>query len=233
MKRNFVFSIIIIATFFSANKLKAQDATILVQKVKTKLEQVNDYVAEGKMKTDVAFIKAPVGKVKVYFKKPNKFKLKRDGGISLLPKGGISVNMRSIIETNDYTVIPAGSVVVNGINTKVVKLLPNNDNSDIVLSTLYIDETNLVIIKATTTTKENGTYNIEMQYGKYINYALPDKVTFSFSTKDYKMPKGITLEFDSDLTPEDRIKMKNKKGRIELNYTSYTINKGVDDSIFK
>lgn len=233
MNRNFIFSIIVIAIVFPLIKLKAQDATTLVQKVKTKLEQVTDYVAEGKMKTDVAFIKAPVGKVKVYFKKPDKFKLKRDGGISLLPKGGISVNMRSIIETNNYTVIPAGDIVVNGIKTKIVKLLPNNDNSDIVLSTLYIDETNLIIIKATTTTKENGTYNIEMQYGKYINYALPDKVVFSFNTKDYKMPKGITLEFDSDLTPEDRIKMKNKKGRIELNYSSYIINKGVDDSVFK
>ncbi len=233
MNRNFIFSIIVIVIVFPLIKLKAQDATTLVQKVKTKLEQVNDYVAEGKMKTDVAFIKAPVGKVKVYFKKPDKFKLKRDGGISLLPKGGISVNMRSIIETNDYTVIPAGDIVVNGIKTKIVKLLPNNDNSDIVLSTLYIDETNLIIIKATTTTKENGTYNIEMQYGKYITYALPDKVVFSFNTKDYKMPKGITLEFDSDLTPEDRMKMKNKKGRIELNYSSYIINKGVDDSVFK
>ena len=100
MNRNFIFSIIVIVIVFPLIKLKAQDATTLVQKVKTKLEQVNDYVAEGKMKTDVAFIKAPVGKVKVYFKKPDKFKLKRDGGISLLPKGGISVNMRSIIETN-------------------------------------------------------------------------------------------------------------------------------------
>lgn len=69
--------------------VNAQDVTTLINKVKAKLDAVNDYEADGKMKTDVAFIKAPLGKVKVYFKKPNKFRLKKDGGISLLPKGGV------------------------------------------------------------------------------------------------------------------------------------------------
>jgi len=53
--------------------------TALVTKVKAKLDQVNDYEADGNMKTDVSFIKAPIGKVKVYFKKPNKFRLKKRG----------------------------------------------------------------------------------------------------------------------------------------------------------
>ena len=42
----------------------------LIEKVAQKLALVNDYVAEGTMKTDVSFIKASLGKVKVYFKKP-------------------------------------------------------------------------------------------------------------------------------------------------------------------
>jgi len=51
----------------------------LIEKVAQKLAQVNDYVAEGVMKTDVAFIKASLGKVKVYFKKPNLLKVKKEG----------------------------------------------------------------------------------------------------------------------------------------------------------
>ena len=106
----------------------------LVKRVKTKLDLVNDYEADGNMKTDVSFIKAPIGKVKVYFKKPNHFRLKKNGGISLLPKGGVSVNMSSLIATNDFVAIAAGESMVNGTTTKVVKLLPSNDNSDIVLT---------------------------------------------------------------------------------------------------
>ena len=211
----------------------SQDATALVNKVKAKLNQVNDYIAEGKMKTDVAFIKAPVGKVKVYFKKPNKFKLKRDGGISILPKGGVTVNMSSLLTSDNFMAIASGEAVVNGTKVKVIKLLPTTENSDVVLSTIYIDEANLLIVKATTTTKENGSFEIEMSYGKFINYALPDKLIFSFNTKDYKIPKGVTLEFEEEAKQTEAEKIKRKKGRIEIIYTNYTINKGIDDAIFK
>lgn len=220
--------------FVLAAAVEAQDMTPLVMKVKAKLDLVNDYEAEGRMKTDVAFIKAPVGKVKVYFRKPNKFRLKKDGGISLLPKGGVSVNMNSLITTADFIALAAGDAVVNGVKTKVVKLLPANENSEIVLTTLYIDEPNLVVRKAVTTTRENGTYEMEMSYGQYLQYGLPDKVVFAFNTKDYKLPKGITLEFDDNEKPlTEAEKIKNRKGRVEITYTSYLINKGVPESVFR
>jgi len=211
----------------------SQDMTELVNKVRAKLDQVNDYVAEGSLKTDVSFIKAPVGRVKVYFKKPDKFKLKKEGGISILPRGGVSINLSSIVATNNFAAIAAGESTVNGIQTKVVKLLPTDENSEIILSTLYIDESNQLVARAVTTTKENGTYEITMAYGKYIKFGLPDKVTFSFNTKDYKLPKGVTLEFDEDEKPSDLDRLKNRKGKVEIKYSSYVINEGMDDDVFK
>jgi len=222
----FIFQSIALAGF-------SQDMRALVQKVKAKLDLVNDYVAEGKMKTDVAFIKAPVGKVKIFYKKPNLFKLKRDHGISILPKGGVSVNMSSVIATTNYVALYAGDAVIDGVKTKIVKLLPMNDNSDIVLTTMYIDEPNLLIKKAVTTTKENGSFEMQFSYGAYSKYGLPDKVIFGFNTKDYKMPKGITLEFEDGDKPTAAEKLKGKKGRVEITYTSYSINQGVSDDVFK
>ncbi|GAC1440295.1 MAG: hypothetical protein NVSMB63_06500 [Sediminibacterium sp.] len=212
----------------------SQDMRPLVMKVKMKLDQVNDYEAEGKMKTNVAFIKAPVGRVKVYFKKPDKFRLRKEGGISLLPKGGVSVNMSSLINTSDFIALDAGEAEVGGTRTKVVKLLPGSENSEVVLTTLYIDEANLLIRKAVTTTKENGTYDIEMSYGQLARYGLPDKVIFTFNTKNYKLPKGIALEFDDTDKPVSAAdQLKNKKGRVEILYTHYLINKGIPDALFK
>jgi outer membrane lipoprotein-sorting protein len=229
MKKLVIFSLMITFSFAAI----AQDMTALINKVKAKLDQVNDYTAEGVLKTDVTFIKAPAGKVKVYFKKPNKFKLKKDGGISILPKGGVSVNTSSMIMTDNYVALAAGESVVEGVKTKIVKLLPTDENSEVVLSTLYIDEANLLVRKAITTTKDNGTYEIGLTYGKYTNYGLPDKIVFSFNTKDYKLPKGVTLEFDEGEKKSDADKLKNKKGKVEITYNTYTINKGVDDSVFK
>lgn len=211
-----------------------QDMTVLVMKVKAKLDLVKDYIADGRMKTDVVFIKAPIGNVKVFFRAPNKFRLKKDGGISLLPKGGVSVNMNSLITTTDFVALSAGEIVIGGTKTRIVKLLPADENNEIVLTTLYIDEANLLVRKAVTTTKESGTYEIQMSYGAYAQFGLPDKVVFSFNTKDYKLPKGITLEFEDDekkLTESEKIK--NRKGRVEITYTNYVINKGVPDSVFK
>jgi len=209
----------------------SQDMMPLIKKVKEKLDKVNDYTATGKMKTDVAFIKVPIGKVTVYYKKPNKFKIKKDGGISVLPKGGVSVTMNNILSEKDFVAISAGKQKVGNFMTTVVKLVPTSETSDVVLSTLYIDETDNVIRKAITTTKENGTYEIEMTYGKYLAYGLPDKVIFSFNTKDYKMPKGVTLDFgDEDKAKKDAAKA--KKGKVEITYSSYEINKGVSDSVF-
>ena len=54
-----------------------------------------------------------------------------------------------------------------------------------------------------------------MSYGKYINYGLPDKVVFSFNTKDYKLPKGISLEFDDGQKSSDMEKLKIEKAVLK------------------
>jgi outer membrane lipoprotein-sorting protein len=124
--------------------------------------------------------------------------------------------------------------MIGDTKVKVVKLLPEDDNGDVVLSTLYIDEANLVIRKAKTTTRENGSYELEMTYGKYIEYGLPDKIIFTFNTKDYKLPKGVTFDFDDGSRAKKTTdKAKNKKGRAEITIYTYSINKGVADSVFK
>lgn len=228
-----VAAMLVLTFFFILHSSFKRELTAdeLLKKVKTKMDKVNDYVATGKMKTDVVFIKAPIANIKSYFKKPNRFAIKRDGGVSLLPKGGVSVNVSSLLLTEDYTAIDAGKTTVGTTPVRIVKLLPTSDNSDVVLTTMYIDEANLLIRKASTTTRENGTYDMEMQFGKYAEWGLPDKVVFSFNTKDYKLPKGITLEYDDGSKKAEL--PKNKKGRVEISYSSYIINKGVTEAMLK
>jgi outer membrane lipoprotein-sorting protein len=209
----------------------AQDADVLIKKIKAKIDLVNNYEAAGTMKTNVTFLKVPEAQVKIYFKKPNLLKIKNEKGISFVPKGAVSINLSNIISGNQYTAIDAGYDNIGTVKTKVIKLLPVDDNADVVLSTLYIDEAKLVVLKAKTTTRENGSYQLEMVYGKYANYCLPDKLTFTFNTKDYKLPKGVTFDFDDGTN--NKPAEKNKNGKAEINFSSYSINKGVDDAVFK
>jgi hypothetical protein len=208
----------------------AQDANSLLGKVKAKMNQVQDYAAKGTMKTDVVFIKVPVAPIESYYMKPDKFQITRKSGVSLLPKGGIGINLSSLILTNEYTIIDAGEIEWQKLKLKVIKLIPLSDVSHIVLTTLYIDPVLHLIRRASTTTKENGTYELEMYYNKYSAWGLPDRVVFQFNTKDYKLPKGITFEYDDGTKAAEL--PKNKKGKVEIIYSNYTINKGLGTAAF-
>ncbi len=207
-------------------------SNVLIEKVSAKLNIVNDYVAMGIMKTDVAFIKASLGKVKVYYKKPNLLKVKKEGGISLLPKGGVSVTLNSLLNNKQYIAIESGTQVYKGKQLQSIKLIPTDEKLDWVISTLWIDPVDALVYKTFTTTKENGTYEITMEYGQYANYGLPSKIIFGFNTKDYKLPNGITLEFGDEDPAAKQKALRQKKGTIEITYANYVINKGVSNSMF-
>ena len=237
MKTSFLFLFFLQVSIFTHAQpvpLQREDVNVLVQKVKDKINLVNDYEAKGKMKTNVSFLKVPVATVKVYFKKPNRLKIKNEKGISFVPKGAVNINMSNVLSSGKYNVLDAGNDKIGATVVKVVKLLPEDDTADVVLSTLYIDAVNLVILKTKTTTRDNGTYELEMSYGKYMPYGLPDKIIFSFNTKNYKMPKGVTFDFEDGSkkkTPEE--KLKNQKGKMEISINNYIINKGLPADTFK
>ncbi|HEX2533405.1 MAG TPA: hypothetical protein VHK69_06700 [Chitinophagaceae bacterium] len=229
MKRStFIYLLLLLLTALPA---LAQDEAALLQRVKARLNRVNDYTATGNMKLDVSFIKAPPSQVKVYYKKPSRFKVEKAGGISILPKGGVSVNLNALLLTDNYTAVPAGTATIGSITTKVIKLLPNDENGDVVLTTLYIDEKEALIRRTKVTTRESGTYEMDLSYGAYAAWGLPDKVVFSFNTKDYKLPKGITFEYEKG-GPQKQAPAGDKKGKVEITYASYVINKGVEDKVF-
>ena len=228
MNKIFIFcvSLIVVTTTFS------QNGNDLLQAVRNKLEKVNDYEAKGKLKTNVVFIKAPVASVKVFYKKPDKMKIINESGISFIPKGSVNINLTKFLSASgDFEIIDAGKETATGY--RILKLLPRDDQSEIVLSTLYIDEKAELVRKAKNTTRDNGTYELEMTYGQYAAYALPDKVIFSFNTKEYKLPKGVTFDYDDGSKEKTGNALKNKKGKVEITYSSYSINKGIDDKIFK
>ncbi len=219
--------------FLIHSMVHAQTAEDLMKKIKEKLDKVNDYQASGKLKINVPFLKAPVSTVKLYYKKPDKLKINNENGISIIPKGSMNINMGTIIgNIAACDIIDAGKDGKTGL--RIIKLLPKDENSNIVLSTLQIDEKQLLVKKAKTTTKENGTNELEMTYGKYAEYGLADKVIFTFNTKEYKLPKGVTFDYDDGSKKQtDSKKATDTKGVVEISYSEYVINKGVSDNVFQ
>jgi len=213
---------------------KEKDAAELYRCIREKILSVNDYVADVKMKVDVSFMRIPVMSAKMYFKSPSKIRLERKGGISILPKNSINLTLNSVLMETNPTVIEMKSETIRGRKVRILKVIPDNDQSGIVLTKLWIDDEQQIPIKIETTTINNGTVKMELVYGKYIKYALPDKITFYMDLKDYKLPKGVTMDYESN---ETELKKQEKtegpqKGKIEIIYTAYKINTGLSNDIF-
>src|SRR6187402_1900369 len=114
-------SLISLFVFFFFYSGPGQEALKLVEKVRTKIEQVKDYEASGIMKTNVPFLKVPVAEVTIYFKNPDKLKIKNPKGISLVPKGAVSMSLGNLMANKGFKAIPTGDEKLNGIPVKVIK----------------------------------------------------------------------------------------------------------------
>src|SRR5262245_41708718 len=123
MKKYWIFLLSIVA----ATGLQAQDVKTLLQQVKTKYDKVNDYTATGKLKTNVIFIKAPIATVKIYYKRPDRLKIKNEKGVSFIPKGSVNINMNNVLGLNNFEAIDGGTEKINGVDCKVVKVFPLSD----------------------------------------------------------------------------------------------------------
>src|ERR1700712_1832998 len=111
MFKKIIFCVMIFCAALPLLTFAQTDAATLVQKVKARLDAVNDYQADGMMKTNVSFLKVPEAAVKVYFKKPGKLKIKNEHGISLVPKGTVSISLNNLMK-GSFTSIDAGSETV-------------------------------------------------------------------------------------------------------------------------
>lgn len=215
-----------------AQKLPAQQ---VFYKLRAKLDAVKDYTADISMKIEVPFMRVPLLKGKLYFKAPGKMKLERNGGIAILPKKDVNLTLNNLVPSGDAAVIDAGYESINGKNARVLKVIPESENSGIVLTKIWVDEDKMLAVKTETTTRDNGTIKMELQYGKFVNLSLPDKVIFHVDVKEFKMPKGVAMDYDAgenDMTKKVQQGSGPKKGTIHITYLSYKVNTGLSDAVF-
>jgi len=218
---------------FSASA-QTDTASVLFEKLRSRLDVINDYIADVQIKIDVSFMKVPPLTGKLYFKAPDKMKLERNGGISILPRKNINLTLNSMFPVGDATVIDAGTDIINGRVVRVIKVVPQEDNSQIILTKIWVDELRNLALRTETTTRDNGTVKMDLAFARNIQLGLPDKVIVYLDVKEYKLPKGVTMDYDTNQPVKAAGKgdAKNKKGKIEINYLKYEVNKGLSDNIF-
>ena len=221
--------ILLFTAFASITFAQSNDPDLILKNVKQEFSTVKDYVADIKIKVDVKVLKVPETRAKIYFKQPDKIHIESEG-FAMIPRKGLDFSPSSLLK-DKYSAFYQKEDFVDGIKTAVVKVIPLEDNSNIILSTLWIDQAKNVIRKIESTTKTNGTFTIILSYNSYNKFPLPDSMTFQF---DMSRVDLVPNEFN------DRIEKKNNKktlaglvGKVYIIYSNYIVNKGISDSIFE
>lgn len=224
-----LFCILIITNLVFA---QSKDPDQILKNVVNNFSRVQDYTVDVSIKVDVEFIKVPETKAKIYFKQPDKVHLESDG-FAMLPKSGMEFSPSALIN-KEHTAIYEKDVMLNGINTSLVKVIPLGDQGDVILSSIWVDQAKQVIMKVESTTKTNGTFTIDFSYDKNFIYPLPKEIIFSFNVDKMNIPATISGE----TTTENPKKKKGRsdsvtKGKVIVKYNNYEVNKGLSDSIFE
>jgi outer membrane lipoprotein-sorting protein len=226
------FLVIVLFLLFGLDGFAQQpDARIIIKGVNEKFAKVKDYQANARIDTRISFLKILPQKAIVYFKQPDKFRIKSTG-IAILPKQQFD-NLFSLLRKEDaYEAFVSGAEVIQGRSTVLLNIIPRSDTSDLVLAKTWVDTKENLIIRSQLTTKSNGTVLIDYQYGKYSDYALPDQIKFTVEVKKFKIPKAVSADINS--TPSKVPPGKEPKtGNIIIDLKEYKINLGVADSYFK
>jgi hypothetical protein len=212
---------------FSQNK----DPEKILERVKEEFKKIENYKADITVKVDIPFIKMPDRRATLYFKQPDKIHIESEG-FAMLPKEGIKFSPISLFET-EHTSFYEREEKIGDINVAVVKVIPLNDKSDLVLSTLWIDPIKNLILKVESSRKPTGTFVIEFDY-TLIEKGLhmPEAIEFTFSVDPmmFHSRNPQEMKIDENNGPEDSSRV--KTGKVFIYYSNYEVNQGVPDSLF-
>lgn len=207
-----------------------QTAEEILKGVIDKIDLVEDYQADVQIKAAIPFIKVPIAKATIYFKQKDKFKVESKG-IAILPKQGMSDLTGFLSNEKKYSAVLGEAKTINEHKTRLISILPTDENSEIILAKVYISTSEDLIYRTVLTTKSSGTVSIDYEYNLNKKYGLPNKMTFTVDIKKFKMPKSVA----SDIRNKEKQKKykDNEKGTIVLTFSNYLVNKGISDDVFK
>lgn len=227
MKKLFLFLFIPLLCFAQSNRSEE-----ILDKVKENFNKVKDYEVDVQIKVDVNFLKVPESKAKIYFKQPDKVRLK-SSGFAMLPKEGLNFSPMNFL-TGDYTSFFDKEGSIDGYSCYQIKIIPLGDKSDLILTNLWIDKNKFVIRQIESTTKSNGTFTINLKYRNDLNYPLPTFMVFAFNVRKMELPESLGADMDD--TNQSNKEKKNKNGattgKVYVTYSNYKVNSNLPDSVF-
>ena len=219
----------------------------IILKTNEKFNKINDYEVDMTIRVKIPAFRMPKKRYKVYYKNPNKVKVKAKG-FGILPKTGLFTSPNdnfdnlTNIKITDYKdeenindVIIKGDLIVDSLKVEMPNEYTRLTFNPIV--EVKIDTLNWVIKNVTTKLDTLKLFQINNYYNTFEeNYYMPEKSIVKYFVKDKNLFNWINKDAGSIIgNAEAALANKNNsivEGKITIEYKKYKINKGLKDKLF-
>ena len=242
----FAFLLSFIVLFQNSLFANGQKEDYYIDKINEKFNTINDYKVDMTIKIEVPAFRMPKKKYKVFYKNPDKIKIKSKG-FGILPKTGLFTspndnfdNLKNIklaknkLELDENEIMMIGDLIVDSL-----KLEMPNEYSRITFDPIVevkIDTLNWVIKNVTTKLDTLKLFQINNYYEIYSNeYYMPKQSVVKYYIKDKKLFNWLNKDAGNIINQGQELANKNNsivEGTITVNYKNYKINKGIKDKVF-
>ncbi len=217
--------------FCSLTVFATEDAQSIIAGVNKKFGQVNDYTADAYMVFNIPGVKIKSLNGKAFYKKPDKFRIKAKG-IFFLPKQNMAQQMNTMLaDTKSYTAVLSGYENIGAVKCAVINVIPLKTDGELIISKLWIDPVNSLIMRSQITTKNNGTVETFNTFGSNTSQALPSRIEVRVETGKFKVPKMFAADINKSSADKSKAPVQ-KYGTIQINFSNYKVNTKLKEEVF-
>lgn len=241
-----IFKILFLFMLANSNAFSNENPEYIIKKTDDQFREINNYQVDMVISIAIPAFRMPKKKYKVYFKQPDKIKVK-SRGFGLLPKTGMFTSpienfsnlsnikfSKDFSRTNPNEIMLVGDLVLDSLALDV----PNEYARLTFKPTVdvKVDTQNWVITQVLT---KIDTVKI-MEINNFYDFVddsfyMPVRSTVEYYVKDARLSKWINKDIGTIMGNNHNMNIESDmvKGLISVSYAKYRVNQGIKDSIFE
>ena len=241
-----IFKILFLFLLANSNAFSNNNPEYIIKKTDDQFREINNYQVDMVISIAIPAFRMPKKKYKVYFKQPDKIKVK-SRGFGLLPKTGMFTSplenfsnlsnirfSKDLSRTNPNEIMLVGDLVLDSLALDV----PNEYARLTFKPTVdvKVDTQNWVITQVLTKIDTVKIMEINNFYDIVDDsFYMPIRSTVEYYVKDARLSKWINKDIGTIMGNNHSMNIESDmvKGLISVNYAKYRVNRGIKDSIFE
>ena len=241
-----IFKILFLFVLANSNVFSNNNPEYIIKKTDDQFREINNYQVDMVISIAIPAFRMPKKKYKVYFKQPDKIKVK-SRGFGLLPKTGMFTSpienfsnlsnirlSKDLSRTDPNEIMLVGDLVLDSLALDV----PNEYARLTFKPTVdvKVDTQNWVITQVLTKIDTVKIMEINNFYDVVDDsFYMPIRSTVEYYVKDARLSKWINKDIGTIMGNNHNMNIESDmvKGLISVNYAKYRVNRGIKDSIFE